>query len=250
MAGHSGYEKTLHRAKRDFYWQGMRRDIKNFIKECDTCQQNKHDNLFPVSLLQPLPIPSRVWTDISMDFVEGFPLSQGYSMIYVVVDRLSKYAHFISLAHPYLAAKIAQLFIANVFKLHGMLNSIILNKDTTFINNFCRELFRLQGTTLKLSTSYHPQTDGQTKIVNKALENYLRCFAQDSPKNWSYWLPWDEYCYNTSWHTSTKLTSFEVVYGVPPRLLSYIPGTTRVQVVDEVLRNKEQILSSLNHNLK
>jgi hypothetical protein len=229
----------------------MRRDIKDFIGECDTCQINKHDNLFPAGLLQPLPIPSRVWTDISIDFVEGLPLSQGYSVIFVVVDRLSKYAHFITLSHPYSAAEIAQIFIANVFKLHGMPNSIVSNRDTTFTSTFWSELFRLQGTTLKFSTSYHPQTDGQTEIVNKALENYLHCFAQDSPKNWSYWLPWAEYSYNTSWHSSTKLTPFEVVYGVPPpRLLSYIPGTTRVQAVDEVLCNREQILSTLNHNLK
>jgi hypothetical protein len=251
MAGHSGYEKTLHRAKRDFYWQGMRNDIKKFIRECDICQQNKYDNLYPAGLLQPLPIPSRVWTDISMDFVEGLPLSQGHSVIFVVVDRLSKYAHFISLSHPYSAAKIAQLFIFHVFKLHGMPNSIVSDRDTTFTSTFWRELFRLQGTSLKLSTSYHPQSDGQTEIVNKAVENYLRCFTQDSPKNWSSWLPWAEFCYNTSWHFSTKLTPFEVVYGVPPpRLLSYIPGTTRVQAVDEVLRNREQILSILHHNLQ
>jgi hypothetical protein len=171
MVGHSGYEKTLYRAKRDCYWQGMRKDIKKFIRECDTCQENKHYNLFPARLLQPLPIPSRVWTDISMDFVEGLPLSQRYSVIFVVVDRLSKYAHFISLSHPYSAAKIAQLFIAHVFKLHGMPNSIVSDGDTTFTSTFWSELFRLQGTTLKLSTNYHPQTDGQTEIVNKALEN-------------------------------------------------------------------------------
>jgi hypothetical protein len=251
MAGHVGYEKTLQRAKRDFYWQGMRRDIKAFIRQCDTCQMNKHDNTYPAGVLQPLPIPSRVWTDISMDFVEGLPLSQGYSVIFVVVDRLSKYANFMALSHPYSAARVAQIFVANVFKLHGMPNSIVSDRDTTFTSTFWSELFRLQGTTLKLSTNYHPQTDGQTEIVNKALKNYLRCFTQDSPKNWSYWLPWAEYSYNTSWHSSTKLTPFEVVYGVPPpRLLTYIPGTTRVQAVDEVLRNREQILSILNHNLK
>jgi hypothetical protein len=183
MAGKSGYEKTLHRAKRDFYWQGMRKDIKKFIRECDIFQQNKHDNLYPAGLLQPLPIPSRVWTDISMDFVEGLPISQGHSVIFVVVDRLSKYAHFISLSHLYSAAKIAQLFIFHVFKLHGMPKSIVSDRDPTFTSAFWSELFRLQGTTLKLSTSYHPQSDGQTEIVNKAVENYLRCFTQDSPKN-------------------------------------------------------------------
>lgn len=102
-----------------------------------------------------------------------------------------------------------------------------------------------------MSTSYHPQTDGQTEIVNKCLENYLRCFTQDSPKHWTSWLPWAEYWYNTSWHASTRMTPFEAVYGTPPpRLLSYIPGTTRVEAVDEVLRNREQILNLLQHNMK
>lgn len=98
------------------------------------------------------------------------------------------------------------------------------------------EFFRLQGTTLKLSTSYHPQTDVQTEIVNKCLGNYLRCFAQGTQKNWTFWLPRAEFCYNTTWHAFIKMTPFEAVYGVPPpRLLSYIPGTTRVEAMDEVL---------------
>jgi len=100
MAGHSGYDKTLQRAKRDFYWKGMKKEIKQFIRACDVCQQNKHKNTYPAGLLQPLPIPTRVWTDISMDFVEGLPPSQGHSVIHVVVDRLSKYSHFTSLSHP------------------------------------------------------------------------------------------------------------------------------------------------------
>jgi transposase InsO family protein len=251
MAGHSGYDKTIQRAKRDFYWKGMRREIKRFIRECDNCQQNKHENTRPAGLLQPLPIPSRVWTDISMDFVEGLPLSLGHSVVLVVVDRLSKYSHFTALSHPYTAAKVAQLFIQNIFKLHGMPQSIVSDRDPTFTSLFWRELFRLQGTSLKLSTSYHPQTDGQTEVVNKSLENYLRCFAQDNPKEWTHWLPWAEYWYNTSWHSAIKMTPYEAVYGVPPpRLLNYVPGTTRVEAVDEVLRNREQILQLLQHNIK
>jgi len=104
---------------------------------------------------------------------------------------------------------------------------------------------------LKLSTSYHPQTDGQTEIVNKCVENYLRYSTQDNPKHWTNWLPWAEYSYNTTWHSSIKLTPFEPVYGVPPpKLLNYIPGTTRVEAVDDVLRNIGQILNLLHHNLK
>jgi len=197
----------------------MRRDIKNFIRECDVCQQNKSENICPAGLLQPLLIPTRVWTDISMDFVEGLPPSQGHSVILVVVDRLSKSSHFISLAHPYTAAKVAQLFIQNILKLHGMLQSIVSDRDLTFTSAFWAELFRLQGTSLKLSTSYHPQTDGQTEIVNKCLETYLRCFTQDSPKRWTYWLLWAEYNYNSTWHSAIRMTPYEAVYGVPPTTL-------------------------------
>ena len=103
-------------------------------------------------------------------------------MIFVVVDRLSKYSHFISLAHPYTASKIAQLFVSNIFKLHGMPIFIVSNRDPTFTSKFWKELFSLHGTSLKMCTICHPQTDGQTEIVNKCLENYLRCFVLDRPK--------------------------------------------------------------------
>jgi hypothetical protein len=116
-----------------------------------------------------------------------------------------------------------------------MPNSIVSDRDPTFTSIFWGGLFNLQGITLKLSTSYHPQTNAQTEIVNKCVENYLRCFTQDNPKHWTHWLPWAEYSYKNTWHSSTKLNPFEVVYGVPPpKLLSYILRTTRVQVVDDV----------------
>jgi len=185
-----------------------------------------------------------------MDFVQGLPLSQGHSVILVVVDRLSKYNHFTSLSHPYTAAKVAQLFISNIFKLHGMPTSIISDRDPTFTNALWRELFRLQGTSRKMSTSYHHQTYGQAEIVNKCLDYYLRCFTQDSPRHWTYWLPWAEYWYNTTWHASIQMTPFEAIYGLPPpRLLTYVPGTTLVEAVDEVLCNHEQILAILQQNM-
>jgi len=250
MAGHSGYERTIKRARKDFYWKGMKKDVKNFIRECSVCQQNKYDTSSPAGLLQPLPIPDRVWTDISMDFVEGLPLSNGYSVILVVVDRLSKYSHFSALAHPFTAAKVAQVFTVNVLKLHGLPSSIVSDRDPVFTSTFWRELFKLQGSSLKMSSSYHPQSDGQTEIVNKSLENYLRCFAQDQPKKWFSWLPWAEFWYNTTWNAAIQMTPFEAVYGVPPpRLLSYVPGTTKVHAVDELLRTREQIFCLLQHNL-
>jgi hypothetical protein len=197
-AGHSGYERTMWRARRDFYWRAMKQSIKKFIRECLVCQQNKQENTSRAGLLQPLPIPNRIWSDISLDFVEGLPLSHGHSVILVVVDRLSKYTHFISLAHPYTVVKVAQLFIANILKLHGLPTSIVSDRDPTFTSHFWKELFKQHGTTLKMSSNYHPQTDGKSEVVNKCLENYLRCFTQDRPKQWLMWSPWAEFWYNTT----------------------------------------------------
>lgn len=141
-----------------------------------------------MGLLQPLPIPAGVWQDLSMDFIEGLPKSEGCTVILVVVDRLTKYAHFLPLKHPYIATTIAKLFMDNVVKLHGLPHSIVIDRDTIFVSHFWKELFRLYKVNLHLSTTYHPQTDGQTKRVNQCLEMFLRCSIQDSPKSWKSWL--------------------------------------------------------------
>jgi hypothetical protein len=169
----------------------------------------------------------------------------------VVVDRLSKYAHFIPISHPYTASKIAQVFLANIFKLHGLPNSIVTDRDPTFTSTFWKELFKLQGTTLKFSSAYHPQTDGQTEIVNKMVEQYLRCFSGDKPKGWVKWLPLAEWWYNTNIHASTKLSPFESVYGYPaPKLIPYTAGTTQIQEVENTLKTRDDIIRILRANLQ
>ena len=135
--------KTYSRIKKEFYWVGMRKVVKIFIKECDTCQRNKVETIHPAGLLQPLPIPERNWTDISLDFIDGLPSSEGYTVVMVVVDRLSKYAHFMPLHHPYTALKVARVFMENVFKLHGLPQTIVSDRDPIFTSQFWGELFRI-----------------------------------------------------------------------------------------------------------
>ena len=130
----------------------MKKDSKQYIKECDVCQRVKHENCRPVCLLQPLPIPSKPWL-VSMDFIEGLPKSQLKSMILVVVDRLTKYAHFIALSHPYIAFKVAFVYVHFVFKLHGMPASVISDKDLIFTSRFWSELMKLQGVDLAMSST-------------------------------------------------------------------------------------------------
>jgi len=146
LAGHMGNQKTYSKIKKEFYWPKMKMDIRKYIRECDVCQRNKVKNIHLAGLLQPLPIPTQMWTEVSMDFIEGLANSNGRNVIMVVVDRLSKYAHFIPLSHPYTAGSVAQLFLDQIFKLHGLPKSIVSDRDRVFTSNFWKELFCLSGT--------------------------------------------------------------------------------------------------------
>jgi hypothetical protein len=125
-----------------------------------------------------------IWSDISMDVVEGFPRVAGKSVILTVVDRFSKYAHFITLAHPYLAESVARAFYTDIVRLHDVPASIVSDRDPVFTSTFWQALFAATGTKLHMSSAFHPQTDGQSEAVNKAIAMYLRCLVGDRPRQW------------------------------------------------------------------
>ncbi|KAL3527965.1 hypothetical protein ACH5RR_012621 [Cinchona calisaya] len=151
------------------------------MSSCDNCQKSKHENLPYPRLLQPLPIPTMAWSQITMDFVENLPKSQGFDTIMVVVDRLTKLGHFTALT----AVKVARLFLDQVFKLHGVVEVMVSDKYKVFTYHFCKELFKLLGTTLHYSFAHHPQTDGQSERLNQCLETYLRCMCSERSSQWS-----------------------------------------------------------------
>lgn len=124
----------------------MKRDVQEHVAACNICQRNKSDSRSPARLLQPLPVPTKVWEDISLDFIDGLPISAGKDSILVVVDRLTKYAHFIALRHPYSAKQIAIVFVTEIMRLHGTPRSIVSDRDPIFMSTFWREFFKLQGT--------------------------------------------------------------------------------------------------------
>lgn len=185
IGGHSGISRTKARIARQFYWPSMNKDIRVFLSECLTCQQAKSSNTVPAGLLQPLPIPFQVWEDVAMDFITGLPPSNGYTVILVVVDRLSKYGHFAPLKADFSSLKVAETFMHSVVKLHGFPKSIVSDRDKVFTSKFWQHLFKLSGTSLAMSSSYHPQTDDQSEALNKCVELYLRCFTRDNPRSWS-----------------------------------------------------------------
>lgn len=131
-SAHEGNQKTIERVRRDFYWKGWKKTIQDYIRNCVVCQRNKWETLQPAGLLQPLPIPTAIWADISMDFVEALPKVSGKSVLLVVVDQFSKYAHFIPLGHPYTAESVARVFFSEIFRLHGLPETIVSDRDKVF----------------------------------------------------------------------------------------------------------------------
>ncbi|WVZ52497.1 LOW QUALITY PROTEIN: hypothetical protein U9M48_003551 [Paspalum notatum var. saurae] len=228
-AGHEGIQKTLHRLRAE-----LGADVHDVPAEQDR----------DTAAVQPLEVPSQLWADISMDFIEGLPKVGGKSVILTVVDRFSKYAHFIPLGHPYTAASVARAFFDGVVRLHGFLSSIVSDRDPVFTGHVWRDLFKCAGVSLRMSTAFHPQTDGQSEVVNKVIAMYLRCVTGDRPRAWVDWLSWAEYRYNTSFHTALR--------GVrtPPTADPAVPaGSARTAAAEELLRDRDDILAEARRRL-
>nr|CAB3494457.1 unnamed protein product [Digitaria exilis] len=249
--GHEGVQRTLHRLQRDFHSPNFRRLVQDFIRACSMCQRYKSEHLHPAGLLLPLPVPSLVWADLGLDLIEALPKVGGKSVILTVVDRFSKYCHFIPLSHPYTAKSVAQVFFAEIVRLHGIPQSLVSDRDPVFTSAFWHELMRLMGTKLHMTTAFHPQSDGQTEAANKIIVVYLRCFTGDCPRQWIRWLPWAEYVYNTAFQASLKDTPFKVVYGRdPPSIRSYEPGETRVAAVAKTMADRDEFLADVHYRLE
>jgi transposase InsO family protein len=152
-----------------------------------------------------------------MDFVEGLPLSAGKNCVMVVVDKFSKYSHFVPLKHPFSAASVAQVFMQQIYRLHGLPVVIISDRDRIFTSQLWKHLFSLAGVSQQMSSAYHPQSDGQTERVNQCMETFLRCFVSACPHKWCQWIYLAEYWYNCSLHSFVGYSPFEVLYGYQPK---------------------------------
>ena len=217
VGGHSGAPATYQRLKTVCAWPRMKHAVTEFVQSCAVCQQAKPERCKYPGLLEPLPVPVRAWQMVSMDFIEGLPWSGRFNCILVVVDKFSKYSHFLPLSHPFSASQVATTYVDQVYRLHGLPDSILSDRDPIFTSRFWQELFRQTQTTLRMSTPYHPATDGQTERTNQCLETFLRCFVHSCPKKWSSWLPLAEFWFNTSWHSALGKSPFFVLYGHEPR---------------------------------
>ena len=259
VAGHMGFIRTYEVIHRYFYWPRMAKDIKNYVKRCSKCQQAKASNQRPQGLLQPLQIPSRKWQKISMDFIVHLPVTKrGFDSIWVVVDYLSKRAHFIPTRTNVNAKEVAKLFIENIFKLHGVPDVIVSDRDSKFISTFWKSFHSIMGTKLALSTANHAQTDGQTERINRTLEQILRLYVNSSHDDWDSILPFAEFSYNDSVSAATGLTPFEIDTGQHPLRPGFSPQkegdgdaknfVNRIKVFSNIA--KDAIQNTQNYQVK
>ena len=267
--GHFGVAKTLGMLKEHFVWPKMRSDVERHCASCVTCHKAK-STTHPYGLYMPLPIADSPWEHVSMDFVLGLPKTRGgRDSIFVVVDRFSKMAHFIACTKVGNASHVADLYFEHVVRLHGIPQTIVLDRDTKFLSYFWKTLWAKLGTKLLFSTSYHPQTDGQTEVVNRSLGQLLRTMLLTKQGRWEEHLAHVEFVYNRTIHSATKRTPFEVVYGknpITPLDLSPLPnrapedldGRTRAEMMRDIHeqtraqleRRTEQYLRQANKGWK
>ncbi|WVZ63933.1 LOW QUALITY PROTEIN: hypothetical protein U9M48_013523 [Paspalum notatum var. saurae] len=246
---HSGSTKMYHDLKERFWWYGMKRAVAEYVAVCDTCQRVKAGHQRPAGLLQPLKIPEWKWEEISMDFIVGLARTQkGYNSIGVVVDRLTKVAHFIPVNTTYSGARLAELYISRIVCLHGVPKRII--SDRVHIS-FWEQLHDSLDSKLRFSTAYHPQTDGQTERSNQILEDMLRACAIQYRTSWDKSLPYAEFSYNNSYQASLKKSPFKALYGRRCRTPLFWNQTGEKQVFGpDLIRDAEQKIKMVRENLR
>ena len=216
VAGHPGRSKTFELLSRLYFWPTMRKDVDRYLKNCHTCQRSRTSRHAPFGTLRPLPIPNRAWEDISMDFVVGLPWSDGFNAVLVVVCRLTKMRHFIPCRGTTSAQDLAQLYVNHVFRLHGLPKTITSDRGTQFVSHFWQALCRACGIISKLSTPYHPETNGQTERLNAVMEQYLRCYIKYLQDHWAQWLPLAEFATNNQASETISISPFFANYGFDP----------------------------------
>ena len=211
---HPGSTKMYRDLKEHYWWNNMKKEIADFVARCLICQQVKVEHQKPAGLLQPLPIPEWKWDHVTMDFVVGLPRSQkGSDSIWVVVDRLTKSAHFLAVKTTYTVDRYARLYVNEIIRLHGAPVSIVSDRDPTFTSRFWDSLQYAMGTNLKFSTAFHPQTDGQSERTIQILEDMLRACVLDFKGNWDEYLPLIEFAYNNSFQSTIGMAPYEALYG-------------------------------------
>ncbi len=248
-AGHFGIKKTINLINRDFWWPSLLLDVKNYVRSCDTCSRSKDNRHKPYGFLNPLDIPNKPWTSISMDFITDLPSSNGFTCIFVVTDRFTKMGHFIPFPKVPSATDTASAFMNNIFRIHGLPTEIISDRGTQFTSKFWTAICQSLNINMKPASPFHHQTNGLTERVNSVIEQYLRCYSNFKGSDWYNFLFLAEFSYNNVIQESIKYSPFFANYGYNPRHSPEVPSTTEVPRADEFTRDFSELFKILSENL-
>lgn len=249
-SGHPGSRRTLSLLQQKYWWPDMARDVTRYVRGCSVCAVTTTPRRLPEGKLQPLPIPRRPWTHLGVDFATDLPPSQGYTTILVVVDRFSKACKLIPLKGLPTALETAEALFTNVFRNYGLPEDIVSDRGPQFISRVWRAFFQLLGTTVSLSSGYHPQTNGQTERKIQEISRYLRTYCSQHQDTWSQYLPWAEYAQNSLRQTSTGLTPFQCILGYQPSLFPWTGESSEVPAVDHWFQESERVWDSAHVHLQ
>jgi len=216
-AGHYGVKRTLRAAQELYYWPNMEQAVSQYVSSCDSCQRVQYSRQKPAGKLKPLPVPDRRWESVSLDLVTDLPpTSRGHDAVVVFVDRLSKMVHIAPCTKTASAERCAELFEREVFRLHGVPQTVISDRDVRFNSEFWKSVFQRLGVKLNMSTTLHPQTDGQTENANRVFEDTIRHFVGPYQNDWDNYLAVVEFAMNRAWNQTIETTPFMLNYGQQP----------------------------------
>ena len=225
VAGHMGQDKAIELIRRNFWWPKMNERIIDFVRSCPEYQQNKVSRHQPYGLSSPLELPYAPWQSIAMDFIKEVPASEGHDQLWVIIDRFTKMAHFLPLRmEEKTAAGLAIIFAREVWKYQGLPADIVSDRDSRFTLETWKEFLRLLGIWPRMSTAFHPQTDGQTERLNQTIEAYLQAFVSKEQDDWVRLLPMAKFAYNNSTTTGNGMSPFYTNYSFHPAAMK--PATT------------------------
>jgi len=240
-AGHGGRWKTVELVTRNYWWPGVTRDVGKYMEGCDLCQRMKNRTEEPAGKLKLSEVLQKMWMQLTVDFITKLPVVAGKDAILVVCDRLSKMTHFVATMEGTSAEGLTRLFRDNVWKLHGLPESVVLDRGPQFAAELTKELNKMLEIKTKLLTAFHPQTDGQTERMNQEVEQYLRFFIEHRQKDWPEWLAMAEFAINNKVHTATKTSPFMANYGKELRMGGDIRKKEKVESATEFVERMKKI---------
>ncbi|KAK6323383.1 hypothetical protein J4Q44_G00057220 [Coregonus suidteri] len=249
-SGHPGIGRTVHCLSTKYWWPTLARDVRIYVSSCSVCAQCKAPRHLPRGKLQPLPIPQRPWSHLSVDFVTDLPPSQGNTTILVVVDRFSKACRLLPMPGLPTALQTAEALFTHVFRHYGVPEDIVSDRGPQFTSRVWRAFMERLGVSVSLTSGYHPESNGQVERVNQEVGRFLRSYCQGRPEEWARYVPWAEMAQNSLRHSSTQLTPFQCVLGYQPVLAPWHESQIEAPAVDEWVRRSEETWNAAHVHLQ